>query len=188
MARQQVRVLTVLTVVSGLLGGAAASLLLRACPAFAQGGAAQELRARQFVLVDKSGRATAMLATDSRSDQPALVLSDKAGRPRVLLQLAPGGEAEFVLMTGRGKTGALIGMDPYDQPTLMLNDRTGKTRGVFAVWGPDPTLRLLDATEADRVVLGGAETRDSTTGATTPRSVSSMSLHDETGKVLWQAP
>jgi hypothetical protein len=81
MVRAQLRMLIVLTLVSGFLGGAVVNLLLRGTPALAQAPGPQEglVQCKRFEVVDGSGRVRAVLGEMSNGEF-GLELRDNAGK------------------------------------------------------------------------------------------------------------
>ncbi len=90
-------------VVSGLLGGALSNWLLPGRTAWAQGeGAAKELRAERFVLVDAAGEERAALRI--MEGEPGLALGDEAGQTRMsLAQLLWGLDPSLKLYDAAGE-------------------------------------------------------------------------------------
>lgn len=117
--------------VSGFIGGAVISWL---CPA----GKA----ARQFRLVDEEGRAR--LIFRGETDMPAMVLSDTAGRPRVMLNLSETGAGlGFLDTSGNLKLDLSV---VNGNPAVSLYDATEQLRGSLRLISEgEPNLGFLDA-------------------------------------------
>jgi hypothetical protein len=127
MTSRQFRVLMALTVVSGLVGGAASNLLVQGAPAVAQvGGAVQEVvRAKRFEVVDDQGRSRALLSV-LPDGSPGLTLYDGAGKQRAGLGLLPDGTPRLALHDAAGKQRAGLTVLPDGSPGLALFDAAGK--------------------------------------------------------------
>ena len=142
MTSRQFRILIVLTVVSGFLGGAVSNLLLRGVPAAAQGGKVQdEVLARNFMLVDGAGKVRASLGLNTAPGfeaavSPGLALYDAAGKWRAGLCLGEDGSPALALYDAAGKWGpegwdartprANLGVGPDGSPGLTLNKADGE--------------------------------------------------------------
>lgn len=101
-----------------------------------------EVRAGRFVLVDKTDKAWAELATISEN-QPQLVLSDEAGRPRLILALSPYGEPVLSFADAAGKRRIALSLDLYGI-LLRFSDDTGNVRAALTVPAEgEPELELL---------------------------------------------
>ncbi len=166
MTKAQFRVLMLLTVISGLVGGGLADLLFRGLAArAAQTTAAPKvIEAQEFRLVDSTGKQRAVLGL-SHTGALGLWLYDAAGKGRASLGLL-----------GDGK------------PFLSLRDAANKRRVYLSLldWG-EPFLSLRDDTGQNRAVVGCME------GVTKKHPVSTypestLTLFNENGDVLWQAP
>lgn len=177
MTRHQFQILMALTVVSGLLGGAASNLLLRATPALAQGPeVADEVRAQRFALVDAEGQEQAILGFNENGE-PGLVLFDQAGNNRAALVLTDGNPNLMLWdadVTPRASLSLSLG-----QPVLALYDEEAEPRAILAAMGGDPGLQLYDGVGQVRVQVGSADTE---------AAISTIALWGENGDVLWQAP
>ena len=131
MTSRQFRVLVVLTLVSGFVGGAVSNLLLRGTPAQAQAGAPVQdvVKAKRFDLVDD------------------------AGKPRASLGVMPGGAQGLLLFDDGGKPRASLGVSPDGSPSLFLFDSATKGRLLLALT-PDaegsPGLWLYDLASTER--------------------------------------
>lgn len=143
MTSRQFHLLIVLTIVSGLVGGAASSLLLRGLPAAAQGedNRGDKVIARKFLLVDEAGKTRASLDLDTApgfgpADCPGLALYDASGKWRAGLCLGPDGSPALALYDAAGKwqaegweeatPRALLSLSPEGTPGLTLNDGEGQ--------------------------------------------------------------
>ena len=142
MTSRQFRILIVLTVVSGFLGGGVSNLLLRGVPAAAQGAKVQdEVLARKFMLVDEAGKVRASLDLNTASPlepelTPGLELYDAAGKWRAGLCLGEDGSPALALYDAAGKWGpegwdartprANLGVGPDGSPGLTLNKADGE--------------------------------------------------------------
>ena len=177
MTRHHFHILMALTVVSGLLGGAASNLLLRAAPALAQGPeVADEVRAQRLVLMGAQGQEKAILGVNENGE-PGLVMFDEAGNNRLSLQLNEG-DPDLTLydadVTPRASFNLSLG-----QPVLALYDEEAEPRAILAAMGGDPGMQLYDGTGQSRVQVGSADSE---------YPISTITLCGENGDVLWQAP
>lgn len=143
MTKGQFRILLVLTVVAGFLGGAACNLTFRGTPAVGQ--AQEEVRAKSFVLVDEA-RAPRAALTIQADGSPCLSLSDAAGNPRAALSVLADGRPGLGLSDAAGKPRAVLGFKANGELGLWLADAKGKTRAVLTLLaGGSPGLTLGDA-------------------------------------------
>lgn len=102
----------------------------------------EEVRAKRFVLVDNTDKAWAELATISEN-QPQLVLSDEAGRPRLTLSLSPYGEPVLSFADAAGKRRIALRLDLYGI-LLRFSDDAGNLRAALTVPAEgEPELELL---------------------------------------------
>lgn len=160
MTRAQFRILMLLTVVSGLVGGGLSDWLFRGLAARAAQTtvAPKMIEAQEFRLVDEKGNKRAALAFTAEEfgpvdKSPVLCFFDAAGRGRVGLGLA------------------------YEVPFLLMYDAAGYERVELAIWDEGrPRLKLSDDTGTLRAVIGST-TMEST-----------ITLFNDSSDVLWQAP
>lgn len=134
MTGKQFGVLAALTVVAGLLGGAACNLLLRGTPALAQDSAGT-VRATRFDVVDDAGKTRASLGVSGGAFTPALSLYDAAGRRRAVLSLGADGSPGFSLMDADSRLRARVGC------TQTRDTETGKTTNY-----PESSITLFKST------------------------------------------
>jgi hypothetical protein len=179
MNSRQFRVLAVLTVVSGFLGGAVSNLLLQGAPAMAQaGGAVQEVvRAKEFALIDDEGRTRAQLGRNSNGCFGAWVF-DAAGEGRLSLTVGPDGYPAMLLYDAAGKAQVRLGANPDGSSYLSVLHAAGKAQARMAVL-PDgtPYLALADAAGRIRADL-----------SLLPDGSPHFLLLDAAGKPTWAAP
>ena len=212
MNAKQFRILLLLTVVSGFLGGAASNLLLRGHPAAAQtegGKVADVVTAKKIVVVDEVGKERASLGLNA-VDGASLVLKDGAGKLRACMDLGTDGSPTLTLADAAGVPRTFLGFDRDGAPSLMQHaaDGTGTmlgvTRGVAGLWvsgtklktrallavsaDGKPSLTLTDEAGNDRAVVGCAATKDKRTDAKIEYPESTVTLFKANGDVLWQAP
>ena len=205
MTVRQFRILVVLTVVAGFLGGGVSNLLLRGVPAAAQTAAGKvqdEVIAKKFVLVDGAGKTRASLQTTTGPDggeYPILTLVDDKGQMRAGLCLSKGGNPALsfyddtrayrlgvklledgrpsvgVITPGKGMVGLGIRQDGLG---FILADAAGKQRaGLVLLPDGTPQLGLYDAAGSPRAAL-------SLDAAGSP----DLGLFKANGDVLWRAP
>ncbi len=186
---KQFRVLAVLTVVSGFLGGAVSNLALRGAPALAQGGGAvhETVRARRFELVDNRGETRAMLATWDYNTL-GLFLVDAAGKRRAELTTRDDGGSSLSLFDTGGGRRVLLGTKAGGFPHLALFDAAGKTRASLVIEADEsPVLYTSDAQGTTRARIGRTTSLQANgTFLTTPEST--ITLYDGDGAIEWQAP
>jgi len=153
MSKAQFRVLMLLTVVSGLVGGALSDWLFRGLPARA--AAPQVIEAQEFRLVDSDGKKQAALQFDKMLGGPELCLYDATGQERAGLSLIGGNHPYLAIndATGQQRVGLTLWED--GGPGLGLWDAMGQLRVALGIQEDGrPGLRLKDATGQQRVGLG----------------------------------
>lgn len=158
-----------------------------------------EVRAKQFVLVDEAGgtRGALMVNPDGSS---ALVLSDERQRTRLTVSVAREGATELALTDGRDKRRFITGIDASNTPFLSLRnaESTSASASLAVVGAGNPVLRLADAAGRPRLVtsvvgedvsfaLLGTKNRHGAVLAVEAQT-SRLSLADSTGTDrLWAA-
>lgn len=111
---------------AGLLGGALSFLLFTGQLVRAQDGSTSEvIRAKEFQLVDASGRARAKL-TFSANGEPYLAMSDPSGNHVVWLGLSE--DSGLALRDVDGKTRLILSLDKSGDPSLVVRDRQHRMR------------------------------------------------------------
>ena len=159
-----------------------------------------EVRAKQFILVDDGNNTRAVLYATKGG--PVLFLKDETGKPRAALDMYG-----LLLSDENGKPRAMMGvfedrsrLDLYDEngktragltatkdgPALGLNDENGKTRAGLTVTKDGPALGLYDENGNSRATVGVTQTKNPE-GKTTTYPESSLLLYGTDGKVIWQA-
>jgi hypothetical protein len=135
MSTGQFRILTILTVLAGFLGGGVAVLLLQGVQAHAQeGGVQQSVTAREFILVDAEGHERVAATVDSRS-VAGLHVFDPRGKERLTLTVDRDG-TPLVGMTGQlGKPQLVLGVTG-DDPVINMMDWHGMPRVTMKVESP----------------------------------------------------
>jgi hypothetical protein len=163
MTRQQLSALTALMLASALLGGLVAAFALGS-PALAQSGKAGPLQ-----LMDNQGRVRAEMAFRevNGSHQPGFFLYGEDGQERAAVTTLP----------------------PDGRPSIALSD----TAGNYRLWlGLDksgaPVTALYGQGQELRAAMGAITLRSQQTGQPERRPVSSLTLVDEGGRVVWTAP
>ena len=147
MTKAQFRVLMLLTVISGLVGGGLSDLLFRGLPARAAGTttAPKVIQAQEFRLVDAAGTVRGRFGFDMfgtpelglndasgkwrlyLTAQPGLQLADATGRWRGGLRLAEDGTLGVRLGDGAGTGRAWLGLSKEGTPWLGLYDAKGQS-------------------------------------------------------------
>jgi len=213
MSKAQFRILMLLTVVSGLVGGGVVSWLFPGRAVFAQGTAPKVIEAQKFRVVDGQGKHRAWfgLLTDGG---PILVLADAAGKSRVelslrnppehgpllalydatgqgraWLSLLPDGQLDLGMSNAAGQQRAWLGLSQDGEPSLALSDAAGEQRaGLGLSQDGSPSLVLCDAWRNARAVVGCTETVVIRSGVERKHPESTITLFKENGDVLWRAP
>jgi hypothetical protein len=129
------------------------------------GPAVEDVRARQFTLVDPGGSTRAVLGMGS-TGAAGLELYDRAGIVLTQLTVGPNGVPQLTLLDRSATGRAVLGLDPDGSPHLTL----------------------LDERSGTRAVLGHTSIEGGGTGPTVRRSAASLILADKDGKVLFKAP
>ena len=150
--------------------------------------AAEELRARAFVLVDEQGVTLARLG---RLPHGALGLGfyDDGRRSRILLSVNEDGASSLSLFSENGRSGALLGASRTGGASLRLLDANWKNRATVATWpNGSPFLRFADHNGRDRILLGSTELKVTPSGELVERSAPRVLFFDADESILWQAP
>ena len=128
--------------VAGLVvAGLGLAILLGAVPS-KRPKAPDEVRARRFVLVDKTEKARAELSIIS-DNQPQLVFSDVSGNPRLILALSQYSEPLLNFADAAGKRRIALSLDLYGI-LLRFSDDAGNLRAALTVPAQgEPELELL---------------------------------------------
>jgi len=125
MSTRQFRILTILTVMAGFLGGGVAVLLLQGIHAHAQeGGVQQRVTAREFVLVDAEGHERLAAAVDSRS-VAGLHVYDPRGRERLTLAVERDGTTVVGMTSLLGNPRLVLGVTENGTASLNMMDWQG---------------------------------------------------------------
>ena len=145
MTQRQFRILLMLTVLAGFLGGAGCNLLLRSTPPVAQAAVLEEVFAKKFVLVDDAGKPRALLGLVANG-RSGLALYDGAGKPGIDLIVLPDGGSALTLHDAASNAAVGLTIVPDGGPGLEMYDAAGHAvigLGVF----PDgrPVLEMCDA-------------------------------------------
>ncbi len=116
MSRRQFVVLAMITMVSGLIGGALSNRIFSSSPAFAQGEAIPEkcIQAESFQLVDANGNVRAELCI-SPEGMPGLALIDENYVTRARFSLTGGGKPAMSFMDEGRRVKARL---PFDEEIL----------------------------------------------------------------------
>ena len=127
---QRHRGLVMLNLVSGLLGGACATLLLGSMSVVAQPtpGSIESLKtiaAQEFRLIDAQGRVRALLSFSDKG-QPFFQLSDENDISRVWMGIST--ETGIAVHDVDGKTRLVLSVDEQGEPELVVRDRQHRTK------------------------------------------------------------
>ena len=170
MNTRQFRILTILTVLAGFLGGGVAVLLLQGIQAHAQaGGIRQRVIAREFVLVDKAGNERLLLSVNEHNSAglhlysvkgkellalgsgedgaTGLTMRDSAGKPRLGMDVYKDGTPDLTMYDSAGKLRLLMGAGGDGVTALVMNDSAEKERASMCVIKDDPYLRIVKSAE-----------------------------------------
>jgi len=158
-SKRQFRILMLLAVISGLVGGGLSDLLFRGLAARAAQTttAAKVIEAQEFRLVDSDGEKRGALQFSDVLGEPELSLYDAAGQGRASLELM-GGDARLSMRDAAGNDRVGLYTDQDGASILGLWDAAGNPR-VSLGCRPDgcPLLNLLDAAGEARVMIAGDE-------------------------------
>ena len=192
MKKRQYLLIVVLTIVSGLVGGAVSNRLFVAKTVVAQGVPTDKeiVLAKGFILADDKGnvRATWGVTAEDEAeisffdrngelraslDEVSIGFLDKNRKPRVGLN-----EAGICFFDKNGKVRALMTANSEGSSKLILSDKHGAIR---ATLGTDPTLGtglvLCDKNRKARIATG-VDDSDAVL----------FELRNKDGKVIWSAP
>ena len=151
MSKAQFRILMLVTVISGLVGGALVSWLFPGRAAFAQGGTQKVVTAQKFRLVDSEGKGRAALWVDDDRG-PGLVLYDATGKERVRLDNGPGPRPGLTLRDATGEVQLTLFVGGAGQPTLSMGG-IGRAEASLSIYD-QPILSMKDSAWKERVLLG----------------------------------
>ena len=127
---QSSRRLFMLNLVSALIGGACATLLLSSMSVVAQPtpdrlDSVKTVAAQEFQLIDSQGRVRARFSFSDRG-QPFLHFSDENDTPRVWMGIST--ETGIALHDVDGKTRLVLSVDEQGEPELVVRDRQHRTK------------------------------------------------------------
>ncbi len=178
-----------LAVTSGCLGGVLSVWFLIPQAVLAQDETQNVLEAREFRLVDASGKLRARLAIDDLigSRTTGLEMFGENGEKNVILRTGDYGMAFLTLANEGGATAELTVNRQDSQLQLSRSTRNPRVRLGLSQKGL-PSLTLFDQNNNLRSILGSTELIVDGTGFTGLPAPSSLLLFDEEGKVVWSAP
>ena len=191
MNRKQQGLALILSLFTGLVGGMLASQFCNSKPAFAKKAQSSQkvIVAEEFRLVDKAGRVRSTWGMDAGG--PGIVLFSEKGEFRAVFSLtSPEEGAVLTFADKEGKHRTVIGLGEEREPYLTLHDKEGKERlSLTLAEDGDPFLLLYDKDKNERAILGTVDlTKLRRTGSIEKRSISSLVLVGDDGKVVWKAP
>jgi hypothetical protein len=166
MSKNYMAFLALLVLVGSFIGGALSGRLVSQT---AQAGPSKLVTDQGLQLVDDQGRLRAEIAfrNVNGSLQPGFFIYDDNGKERA----------------------AMMTLTPYGQPAVALSDASGFQRLWLGLGQMDaPLVALYDRDKLVRAAMGALTLRNQTTGQTEVRSVSSLTLVNESGSVDWVAP
>jgi len=120
--------LIILSLVSGLIGGALATFLLTESVVNAQPAPAEPLQvitAQEFRLVDAKGHIRAILDLSDRG-QPYFQMKDEFDTDRVWIGISS--DTGVAVHDTDGKTRLVLGVDEEGKPSLVVRDRQHRTK------------------------------------------------------------
>ncbi len=194
MSKAQFRVLMLL-----MVAGVALSVFISGCT---DTGRIEELQSRVnalergrkiveaegFRLVDKEGKTRAALGLGN-DGYPSLRLYDAAGVGRAELHLGDNGTPSLTLLGDNWQIHAMLLVAQDGSSGLMFLDTNGNRRAFFSLSEHGrPSLNLYDAAGNLRTVVGCTETVFRRSGVEQKHSESTVTLFDDSGDVIWQAP
>jgi hypothetical protein len=149
---------------------------------------ADELRARQFVLVGERGNVLGRLGALPHGSM-GFALYDAGTRTRALLAVDADGASSLSLVGRHGKGSLLLKAENDGAAGIRLFDQQWKTRVSLGIW-PDgsPFLQLADRDGKNRAILGYSELVVNATGELIERPESSLILLNGNRTVIWRAP
>jgi hypothetical protein len=150
--------------------------------------AAEEIRARSFVLVDNQGGVLARLGPLPQGGS-GLGVYDQGGKSRLLLTAEPHGPSGLRLFGTDGQGSIMLAVGTNGAPSLRLLDQNWRVRASLAMW-PDgsPYLELVDKDGQARAILGYTELMIMPAGTIERRPVSSLVFLSHQGEVLLRLP
>jgi len=147
MSTRQFRILTILTVMAGFLGGGVAVLLLQGCKTHAQdrtAGVQQRVTAREFVLVDAEGNQRMLLAVNEHN-VAVLHMLDAKGADKLVLGVLNDGTSGLAVSDSARNVRLVLGLHENDTPVLVMFDSAEKPRlGVGVADDGAPGLTTYD--------------------------------------------
>lgn len=203
MSSEQFKLLVVMIVVSGLVGGLLGSWLLPGRAAFAGEEALQVVTAREFRVLDEEGKLRARLGWGNEGvpglsfydaageervvlvageDHAALGFNDAAGKPRASLA---GGEFGFglSLYDAAGRPRVWLALEK-ENPVLALGDVLGKEVVLLSQGGPISAEVMLQVVEGEpALILSDAVGKPRATLHLKPGGQPGLTLTDEAGNV-----
>jgi len=148
------------------------------------------IEAQGFRLVDKEGKIRAALGLGTgTNDGPSLRLYDTDGHLRTHLCLFADTAPGLLLFDAHREARGILMLEPNGRPGLWLSDATGNERiCLYTTEAGSPSVSLRDAAGNSRAVIGCEETVVVRSGVHRKHAESTITLFDDSNKVLWQAP
>lgn len=204
MSRGQFILLTALTVVGSLIGGAVLSALFKAENVSASPGE-KIIEAQAFVLVDENGNHRGEWTMDEHGvyfglfdqnhrssiqlrsgDIEALLIYDENKRVRIALSLEHNKMPNFSMWDKNRKSGIGLSLTTEDDSLPFIAFYKNGHSNMFL--NASPCLILYDENQKKRTELGVTKIKSKPTGSTEVRPPSSLVLYDEQENVIWIAP
>jgi hypothetical protein len=150
--------------------------------------AAEEVRARSFILVDQQGGVLARLGPLPQGGR-GLGIYDQGRKNQLLLTAEPDGSSGLRLFGRDGQGSIMLAVGANGAPSLRLLDQNWRVRASLATW-PDgsPYLELVDKDGQARAILGYTELMAMPAGTIEHRPTSSLVFLNGRGEVLWRMP
>lgn len=166
MSTKQFRLMLVVTVSAGIVGGMLSSLLLNVELVAAQNVLKRPkvIEAQSFHVVDQEGKVRAIL--EAAPDGAVGLVMGKEGIIRVRLVLNTDGSAGLDLTDEKGRSHATLGVSSAGSPSLSIYDKASLSAAF----------------------LGEANFPISNAGVTEERPAGSLVLLNKEGKIVWRAP
>lgn len=146
------------------------------------------IRARNFEVVDRTGRVRAKMAVQPNGIA-FIQVTDELGHARAAMVTSLSGGSTVEILDPKGHQTAGMG-DSTLGGSIAVADTQGKTRAVMAVSASGaPSIHLSDA-QGFSMDLGRTATENLNTGQTQETSAASIVMfgNDKGHRVIWQAP
>jgi len=174
MNQKQFLLTLLLAIISGSLGGALSVWFLMPPSVLAQDEVPKVIEAQQFKVVDKDGKAGAILGNGG------LWLSGLRGGSILL--------ADSLKIANLASESAVEIFADEDGAGLRISNENRMIADLLVDEDGNPRFQLYDSKGDVRTVLGSTRLKNTSTGSTEMRAPSSLVLFNEEGDVVWSAP